>query len=97
MRWVDASGVVAWGDEKADGGAGKKIDLKIWDELELPWMSRMSGISLAGSESDCGGGGDMGRDVITSRVPWMVGTSKRVMILGGGGEAILLVGLYVLS
>ena len=48
----------------------------------------MSGTSLAGS--DCvGGGGDMGRDVITSRVPWMVGTSRRVMMLGGGGEAIV--------
>ena len=29
IRWVAASGTVAWGEEKAVGGAGKKIDLNI--------------------------------------------------------------------
>ena len=51
---------------KADGGGGKKMEVKICDELELPWIRRIVGISFAGS--DCGGG-DTGRDVITSRTP----------------------------
>jgi hypothetical protein len=29
IRWVAARGTVAWGEEKAEGGAGKNIDLKI--------------------------------------------------------------------
>lgn len=86
IRWVDASG--AMGDEKADGGGGKKMDLNIWEELELPWIRRMSGMFLVGS--DCGGG-DVGREVITSRVPWAVATSKRVMRLGGGFAVIAVV------
>ena len=90
IRWVDASG--ATGAEKADGGGGKKIDLKIWEEPELPWIRRMSGMFLVGS--DCGGG-DVGREVRTSRVPWVVATSNRVMRLGGGLAAIEVVFSWV--
>lgn len=69
------------GIEKADGAGGKKIEVKICEELELPCIKTSVGISLFGLDW---GGGDVGREVVTSRMPCAVGTSRRVITLGGG-------------
>jgi len=73
--------MVGTGVENAGGAGGKKREEKICEELELPWMRTRVGISFVGFDW---GGGDVGREVVTSRVPWGVGISRRVMIFEGG-------------
>ena len=61
MEAIESIGVL-----KAEGGGGKKKEVKIREELELPWIKTTVGICLV--ESGCGGG-DRGKEVITSIVP----------------------------